>query len=107
MVGVTLAFMGLTYILLPELGFGRPENLTARLQPGIYAFGQLLHIGGLAYSGAMGIQRKTAGEAQGLDAFSTKLAMGVMGIGGLLAIIGGILFVLVVVSALIRRDSTT
>lgn len=103
-VGVTLAFMGLTYILLPELGFARPENLIARLQPGIYAFGQLLHIGGLAYSGAMGIQRKTAGEAQGLDAFSTKLAMGVMGVGGLLAIIGGILFVLVVVSAFLRRD---
>jgi hypothetical protein len=65
--------------------------------------GQLLHIGGLAASGALGIQRKTAGAAQGLDSLAAKLSMGVMGIGGLLAVIGGILFVLVVIGAFARR----
>jgi cytochrome c oxidase subunit I len=98
-VGVTLALMGLTYHLLPALGMARPAGRMARLQPWIYASGQLLHIGGLAASGAMGIQRKTAGAAQGLDTLSAKAAMGVMGIGGLLAIVGGILFVLVVIKA--------
>jgi hypothetical protein len=63
----------------------------------------LLHIAGLAASGAMGIQRKTAGAAQGLDTWQAKAAMGVMGIGGLLAIIGGVLFVLVVIRALMHR----
>jgi hypothetical protein len=102
-VGVTLALMGLTYLLLPSLGLGRPTGRTARLQPWIYGVGQLLHIGGLAASGALGIQRKTAGAAQGLDSLAAKLSMGVMGIGGLLAVIGGILFVLVVIGAFARR----
>ena len=102
-VGVTLALMGLTYHLLPTLGLSLPAGRMARVQPWIYGSGQLLHIGGLAVSGAMGIQRKTAGAAQGLDTLSAKAAMGVMGIGGLLAVVGGILFVLVVIKAFIAR----
>ncbi len=102
-VGVTLALMGLTYHLLPALGLARPANRMARVQPWIYGTGQLLHIGGLAVSGAMGIQRKTAGAAQGLDTWGAKAAMGVMGIGGILAVIGGILFVLVVIRAFAAR----
>ncbi len=104
-VGVTLALMGLTYHLLPTLGLARPAGWMARVQPWVYGSGQLLHIGGLAVSGAMGIQRKTAGAAQGLDTLSAKAAMGVMGIGGLLAVVGGILFVLVVIKAFIGRPA--
>jgi heme/copper-type cytochrome/quinol oxidase subunit 1 len=73
------------------------------MQPWVYTAGQLLHVGGLAASGAMGIQRKTAGAAQGLDSLAAKAAMGVMGIGGLLAVIGGILFVLAVIHAIRAR----
>jgi hypothetical protein len=101
-VGVTLALMGLTYHLLPQLGFGRARGRMARWQAGIYAAGQLLHISGLAASGAMGIQRKTAGAAQGLDGMA-RAFMGVMGLGGLLAVAGGILFVLVVLRSFVRR----
>ncbi|MEW7990347.1 MAG: cbb3-type cytochrome c oxidase subunit I [Candidatus Thiodiazotropha sp.] len=92
-VGVTMGLMGLAYLLLPKLGYPPVSGRLAELQPWIYGSGQLLHIIGLAISGAMGIQRKTAGAAQGLDSLSAKLAMGVMGIGGLLAVIGGIIFV--------------
>jgi cytochrome c oxidase subunit 1 len=102
-VGVTLALMGLTYVLLPRLGFAAPSGRMARVQAWTYGVGQLLHIGGLAVSGAMGIQRKTAGSAQGLEGVYAKTAMGVMGLGGLLAVIGGILFVLVVIGAMRRR----
>jgi len=102
-VGVTLALMGLTYHLLPRLGLGTPPPRLAAVQPVIYAAGQLLHVGGLAASGAMGIQRKTAGAAQGLDSLGAKAAMGVMGLGGLLAVIGGILFVVAVIAAMRRR----
>jgi cytochrome c oxidase subunit 1 len=102
-VGVTLALMGLTYVLLPRLGFAAPSGRMARIQAWTYGCGQLLHIGGLAVSGAMGIQRKTAGSAQGLEGVYAKAAMGVMGLGGLLAVIGGILFVLVVIGAMRRR----
>ncbi len=103
-VGVTLALMGLTYVLLPRLGFAAPAGRMARIQAWTYGAGQLLHIGGLAVSGAMGIQRKTAGSAQGLEGIYAKTAMGVMGLGGLLAIIGGILFVVVVIGAMRRRS---
>ena len=102
-VGVTLALMGLTYHLLPRLGLGTPPPRLAAVQPVIYAAGQLLHVGGLAASGAMGIQRKTAGAAQGLDSLGAKAAMGVMGLGGLLAVIGGILFVVAVIAAVRSR----
>jgi len=105
-VGVTLALMGLTYHLLPRLRLGTPPPRLAALQPVIYATGQLLHVGGLAASGAMGIQRKTAGAAQGLDSLGAKAAMGVMGLGGLLAVIGGILFVVAVIMAVRGRDRT-
>jgi cytochrome c oxidase subunit I len=101
-VGVTLALMGLAYLLLPKLGFSPACGRMAELQPWIYGFGQLMHIGGLAASGAMGIQRKTAGAAQMLDSLSAKLAMGVMGLGGLLAVIGGILFVWIMLRAFLQ-----
>lgn len=105
-VGVTLALMGLTYQLLPSFGFSRPTGRMASMQPLIYAIGQLLHVGGLAVSGALGIQRKTAGSAQGLEDLPRIVAMGVMGFGGLLAVIGGILFIVVVLRAIWRRPST-
>lgn len=98
-VGVTLALMGLAYVMLPALGYQAVRGRLATLQPILYGSGQLLHITGLALSGFMGIQRKTAGAAQGLESTSAKLAMGVMGIGGLLAVIGGILFVWIMLRA--------
>lgn len=101
-VGVTLALMGLAYVLLPRLGYQPVKGRLASIQPWVYGVGQLLHIIGLAASGAMGIQRKTAGAAQALDTVQAKLAMGVMGIGGLLAVIGGILFVWVMLTSFWR-----
>lgn len=98
-VGVTLGLMGLAYLLLPRLGYAPAAGRLAEWQPWIYGIGQLLHIGGLAVSGAMGIQRKTAGAAQGLDSLAAKASMGVMGLGGLLAVIGGILFVWIMLRA--------
>ncbi|QQZ29783.1 cbb3-type cytochrome c oxidase subunit I [Thiothrix subterranea] len=88
-VGVTLAFMGLTYYLLPRLGFQSVTSKWAVWQPYIYGGGQLMHILGLAWSGGYGVQRKTAGAAQGLENLPQILGMGMMGLGGLIAIIGG------------------
>ncbi|ACL74072.1 conserved hypothetical protein [Thioalkalivibrio sulfidiphilus HL-EbGr7] len=102
-VGVTLALMGLSYLLLPRLGWAPATGRMARIQPVIYATGQLLHIGGLAVSGMMGIERKTAGSEQGLDGL-THFFMGIMGLGGLLAVIGGILFVLVIARSFLGRE---
>lgn len=104
-VGVTLAFMGLTYYLLPRLGYSAPVSKLARRQPYIYASGQFIHISALAIGGAMGIQRKTAGAAQGLDSFAAKAVMGIMGLGGLIAIIGGIIFLVVTIRCMMNRST--
>jgi hypothetical protein len=95
-VGITLAFFGLTYYLLPMLGYRPPLRRLAIAQQYIYGAGQLLHIAGLAWSGGYGVQRKTAGAAQGLDRLPEIAGMAMMGLGGLIAIIGGILFVVIV-----------
>ena len=99
-VGVTLAFMGLTYYLLPKLGFGFVSGTAARIQPWIYGGGQMMHILGLAWSGGYGVQRKTAGSAQGLENLPEIAGMAMMGLGGLIAIIGGLVFVVVTIKAM-------
>jgi len=99
-VGVTLAFMGVAYYLLPLLGYKKPVWKMARIQPYIYASGQLMHILGLAWSGGYGVQRKTAGAAQGLDSLPEVVGMGMMGLGGLISIIGGVLFLVVMIRSM-------
>ncbi|HLE94429.1 MAG TPA: cbb3-type cytochrome c oxidase subunit I [Sulfuricaulis sp.] len=91
-VGVTLAFMGLTYHLLPRLGFRAPDLKLSKWQPYLYGVGQSLHVMGLVISGGYGVQRKIAGTAQGLDTMGRVFGMGLMGLGGLVAIVGGFLF---------------
>lgn len=107
-VGVTLAFMGMAYLLLPRLGYAAPEGRLPTWQPWIYGSGQLMHILGLAISGGYGnIQRKTAGTAQGLENLPEILGMGLMGLGGLISIIGGLLFLVVMIRALWLQPRTT
>jgi len=104
-VGVTIAFMGITYHLMPRLGFREISGKLAQWQPQIYGTGQLLHILGLAWSGGYGVQRKTAGSAQGLDSLPEIAGMGLMGLGGMISIIGGVLFLVVVFTAMRPQKS--
>ncbi|MDE3036924.1 MAG: cytochrome c oxidase subunit I [Pseudomonadota bacterium] len=102
-VGVTLAFMGMAYLLLPQFGW---RNVTgwrlAFWQPIIYGGGQILHITGLAISGGYGVLRKTPGGFAHVSP-AVKAAMGLMGIGGLLAIAGGFMFVYIILRAAKRQ----
>ena len=99
-VGVTLAFMGIVYYLLPNLGYPIRRARMLYLQPYIFAGGQLMHITGLALSGGYGVQRKVAGADQVLDGIHQTLGMAMMGTGGLLAAVGGLCFLLIAISAL-------
>ncbi|MBI5908467.1 MAG: cbb3-type cytochrome c oxidase subunit I [Betaproteobacteria bacterium] len=102
-VGITLALMGLVYALMPRLGFGLPARRLATLQPYLYGGGQLLHIIGLMWSGGYGVQRKVAGSEQILKTPQEIAGMGLMGLGGLIAIVGGFLFLVMVFRAMARR----
>jgi cytochrome c oxidase subunit 1 len=99
-VGVTLALMGVCYLLLPQLGYPLRNMKMAQWQPMIYSGGQLMHVAGLVWSGGYGVQRKVAGAEQGLDSIERVLGMGLMGLGGLISSIGGLLFLVVVLRAL-------
>ncbi|MCM2253175.1 MAG: cbb3-type cytochrome c oxidase subunit I [Ramlibacter sp.] len=99
-VGVTLALMGLVYKLLPTLGYAAPQGRLATGQPWLYAVGQLMHIVGLVWSGGYGVQRKVAGAEQVLRSPAEIAGMGLMGLGGAIAIVGGLLFVVVVLRAM-------
>jgi heme/copper-type cytochrome/quinol oxidase subunit 1 len=102
-VGVTLALMGLVYHLLPQLGYRPARGRLATLQPFLYGAGQLMHIIGLVWSGGYGVQRKVAGAEQVLRSTGEVVGMGLMGLGGLIAIIGGVLFIVVVAGSMRRR----
>jgi hypothetical protein len=102
-VGVTLALMGLAYALVPRLGFGAPSGHLATLQPILYGGGQLAHILGLLWSGGYGVQRKVAGAGQVLRTTGEVIGMGVMGVGGLIAVTGGVLFLVVMLRALLGK----
>ena len=95
-VGITLAFMGLIYRLLPHLGFSSPQGRLATLQPYIYALGQLMHIAGLALTGSEGAQRKTAGvSSEAMNSLVEQVGLFLTRSGGLIAVTGGVLFLLV------------
>jgi hypothetical protein len=59
-----------------------------------------MHIVGLVWSGGYGVQRKVAGAEQVLRSPGEIFGMGMMGLGGAVAIVGGLLFVVVVWRAL-------
>jgi hypothetical protein len=107
-VGVTLAFMGLVYLLLPAFGYAAPQGRLANAQPWVYGLGQLMHIIGLVWSGGYGVQRKVAGAEQVLRTPGEVAGMGLMGLGGAIAIVGGLLFVVVVLRAMrgVRQAAT-
>lgn len=81
-VGISIAFMGFSYM---ALGINKDFY-----QPYVYAFGQIIHITGLAISGGYGVMRKLPGQEL---SYNAKIMMGLMGFGGLVAIVGGLMFV--------------
>lgn len=90
-VGISIAFMGLTYhYLLNKKTLWGMRFATRQIY--IITVGQILHISGLAYAGDYGILRKSTNMEM---AYKAKLALGLMGGGGLLAIIGGLMFVVI------------
>ena len=98
-VGVTLAFMGLVYYLLPRMGFGRPRGRLAAPARAVRRRPAPAHR-------RPAVVRRLRRAAQGggrravLRTTEQIAGMGLMGLGGLLAVAGGILFAVVVLRCL-------
>lgn len=103
---VTLSFFGLFFTwLLPALGRPLPSLRRQRLIIWLFAGGQWAACIGLFLAGGHGAPRKVAGEAQGLTDVAAMIGMGLNGLGGLIAIVGGILFIWSVFSVLLRAPT--
>lgn len=101
-VAVTMAFMAMTYHWLPVFGFSRPNLRLAAWQIWTYAIGQLIHIIGLAWGGGHGMKRKVVGTTQELDIHALVTPQDLVGIGGVIAVVSGILFAAVVLPILFK-----
>jgi len=106
---VTVAYMAVTYILLRPLGFRIQRLRLAAWQPVLFGIGQTVFAIGFGWAGSHGMGRKLYGQEQQVNQLGEYLGLTTMGIGGLLAIAGGVLFLLIVVKALLRgrRDAAS
>jgi len=110
--GTTLAFMGITYYLIPlifrrELKFPR----IASWQPYFFGGGMTLVSVGMIAAGLQGVSRRHWDVTFSQSAFTAdvpgtaQLMLGVMGIGALIAIVGGIMFLTVVLGSIFLGKS--
>ena len=107
-IGTTLAFMSLTYFLIPTL-FKREMIVPglAKLQP--YLFGLSMYFFCLVMMGAgtLGVSRRHWDMAFGGSALAYEypgaayLMMGLVGIAGVAAIVGGAIYIYIVVGSLL------
>ncbi len=102
--GTAMAFMGITYYVIPlifrrEIAFYR----LARIQPYVFALGMLVFSMAMTFAGTFGVPRRhwDIGFNQALfqPEFSpaVNLIIGVMAVGGLVAIVGGAIYIVVTV----------
>lgn len=107
---VTVSFMTVTFALLAPLGMPlrTPRGRTlARLQPLLFGAGQLLFALGFGLAGAHGMGRKIYGAEQHIRTTAEWIGMALMGVGGLVAMVSGVLFLSLIALAWRRRATFT
>ncbi len=102
--GINLAFVGLFYgVFLPALGRAVPGGRFIRVQIYFYAAGQLLFVIGMFMAGGMGAARKIIGAGISMDNWAAVAAAVIRDLGGAGSIIGGVMFIIIVLAGLMRR----
>ncbi|MHB1311114.1 MAG: cbb3-type cytochrome c oxidase subunit I [Gemmatimonadaceae bacterium] len=104
--GTAMAFMGVTYYLLP-LVFQRKVAFwkLAKLQPYLFAGGMLLLSMGMTFAGSFGVPRRHWDISFSQAPFdvpfnpAVDLVLAVMGIGGIMAVTGALLFIAIAVKS--------
>lgn len=100
-VGMTIAFMGFLYWLIPKLNLCQVNIHLSNCQIYIYSIGQFLHITGLQILGGYGALRKVTY----LPNTVSVLAKICFAFGGITAIIGGCLFVIILLRIYYKNTS--
>jgi cytochrome c oxidase subunit 1 len=104
--GTAMAFMGATYYLVPLI-FRRKVAFWqgARVQPYLFALGMLLLSMGMTFAGSFGVPRRHWDISFSQSVFAVEfnpavdLVLAVMGIGGIMAVTGALLFVAIAVKS--------
>ncbi len=108
--GTTLAFMGISYYLIPLLSQRELANpRMARQQPYVFGVGVAVLTLGMLLAGQLGVPRRVAdldyeGAQVGVEMYSAApipLVMGLVSVGAVLAVIGGVQFIWVMAKTLI------
>lgn len=99
-VAVTITFMALCYSLSGAMGYGAVTGRLPLIQLALYTFGQFVHVIGLAISGDAGAMRKTA---ETVTDPTLKFTMKIATQGAGLALIGGFLFVWIMLRLSAKR----
>jgi cytochrome c oxidase subunit 1 len=102
--GTALAFMGATYYLIPLI-FRKQVAFwpLAKIQPYVFAFGMLVFTMAMTFAGTFGVPRRHWDITFSNTAFDLQyspavdLVIGIMAVGGLIAALGGVMYVLVTV----------
>lgn len=106
--GTTLAFMAVSYYVVPML-FRRDYiwRALARVQPWIFAIGILLLSFGMSFAGSMGVARRTSDIEPAAHAYgpAVHVFLAMLGIGGILAFLGLLIFVVLTVGTLLFGKS--
>ncbi|HEY8393381.1 MAG TPA: cbb3-type cytochrome c oxidase subunit I, partial [Thermaerobacter sp.] len=108
--GTTVAFMGIAYYLVPLIS-RRPLAFPglARLQPYVYSLGLAILTGSMMMAGKLGVPRRLwdvtyQGAAIPVTLFQNprvEMALAGVGIGAIVAVLGGAMFVLVMVATVL------
>jgi cytochrome c oxidase subunit 1 len=107
-IGTTLAFMSLTYFLIPVL-FNREMILPglAKWQPYLFGLGMAVFTLAMMGAGTLGVPRRHwditfAGTSMPYEFAGTAwLMLAIMGVSGLVAVIGGASYILITVGSLL------
>ncbi|MDH5205177.1 MAG: cbb3-type cytochrome c oxidase subunit I, partial [Hylemonella sp.] len=107
-IGTTLAFMSLTYFLIPVL-FNREMILPglAKWQPYLFGLGMAVFTLAMMGAGTLGVPRRHwditfAGASLPYEFAGTAwLMLAIMGVSGLIAIVGGAAYILITVGSLL------
>ncbi|HRN53636.1 MAG TPA: cbb3-type cytochrome c oxidase subunit I [Gemmatimonadaceae bacterium] len=104
--GTAMAFMGVTYYLLP-LVFRRKVAFwgLAKIQPYLFSLGVLLLAMGMTFAGSFGVPRRHwdisfSNAPYGVEFTpAVDLMLAIMGIGGILAVTGALIFIAIAVKS--------
>ncbi|SNZ16535.1 cbb3-type cytochrome c oxidase subunit I [Hydrogenobacter hydrogenophilus] len=97
---LTLALMAISYRLVQEYGYTKKLNALTKFQPYLYGLGMIMFILGLYFAGREGAPRKTYGTGYTQDP-TVLFSLMVMGLGTMMAVIGGVLFVLYILKQVV------